>query len=125
MPDLTYKQLQAAVTGLTKDVTRATQAIHAKADQISDEAQDTSRVAEMISRMGVDPATTSETQDLSRLMRGVSDAAISYASAGDTTARAAGAAHDQAKATHGGIQEAVSRSSVDVQGVNREWFRQQ
>ncbi|MEU2873017.1 hypothetical protein ABZ769_28100 [Streptomyces olivoreticuli] len=126
MADLTYKQLQKAVTDLRKDVTRASEAIRERSRKIDEEAQDTARVAEMIGGMGVDNATTSETRDLARIMKGVSEAAIAYAAAGDTTARAAGAAYDQAHTTHGGIQEAVSRAPVDrVHDVNREWFRQE
>ncbi|MFJ5294566.1 hypothetical protein [Streptomyces sp. NPDC088348] len=125
MADLTYKQLQKAVTDIKKDVTRAADAIRAKSQKIDDEAQDTSRVAEMIGGMGVDPETVAETRDLSRIMKGVSEATIAYASAGDTTAKAADAAYTQAHSTHGGIQEAVSRSSVDVRNLDREWLRQE
>jgi hypothetical protein len=126
MADLTYKELQKAVTDLKRDVTRASEAIRTKAKKIEEEAQDTSRVAEMIGGMGVDSSTTSETRDLSRIMKGVSEAAIAYASCGDTTARAASAAYDQAHTTHGGIQEAVSRAPVDrIHDVNREWLRQE
>jgi hypothetical protein len=125
MADLTYKQLQTAVTNLSKDVTRATDAIRAKAQKIEEEAKDTSHVAEVIGGMGVDPYTTSETRDLSRLMNGVSEAAIEYASAGDTTAKYATAAYDQAHTTHGGIQEAFTRAPVDMTNLNREWLRQE
>lgn len=125
MADLTYKQLKQATAGLGKDVTRAAEAIRARAQWIDEEAQDTSRTAEMIGGMGVDPSTTSETREISKIMRGVSEAAIAYASASDTTAKAASAASTQAHTTHSGIQEAVSRSSVDVRGLNREWLRQE
>lgn len=126
MPDLTYKQLKQAVQGLQKDVLRASDAIRARAKQIDEEAQDTARVAEMIGSMSVDTATVSETRELSRIMRGVSEDAIAYASAGDTTAKAATAASDQAHTTHNGIQEMVTRAPVDgIHDVNRDWFRQE
>ena len=125
MADLTYKQLQKAVTDLGKEVTKASEAIHIRARRIDDEARDTARVSEMIGQMGVDAATVSETHHLSRVMQGVSEAAIAYASAGDTTAKAARAAHEQARTTHDGINEAVGRSPVDVHGLNREWLRQE
>lgn len=126
MTDLTYKQLQQAVTGLTTEVTRAAEAIRIRAQQIDDHAQDTARVAEMIGAMRVDASTVAETRDLSKIMRGLSEAAIAYASAGDTTAKAATAAHDQAHTTHNGINEAYSRAPVDnIHDVDREWFRQE
>jgi hypothetical protein len=126
MADLTYKQLQSAVTDLKKNVTRASQAIQARAQTIDDEAKDTARVADMIASMQVDTATVSETGDLSRILRGVSDAAITYAAAGDNTARAAQTAHQQAHTTHDGINEAVNRAPVDnIHRVHREWLRQE
>nr|WSX25579.1 hypothetical protein OG690_37810 [Streptomyces tubercidicus] len=125
MADITFKQLQAAVTTLTRDVTRDADTIRATAQKIDEEARDVLRVAEMIASMGVDSATTGETRDLAHLTAGVSAAAIDYAVAGDNTAKAAIAAHQQAQATHGGIQEAVSRSTVDVRNLNREWLRQE
>ncbi|MFE4915821.1 hypothetical protein ACFRCX_30415 [Streptomyces sp. NPDC056652] len=124
MAELTYKQLLKAVTDLQKDVTRSSEAIRVKAQQMDEEARDTARIAEMIGGMGVDSDTISETRDLSRLMNGVSEAAIAYASAGDNTAKAAKAAYDQAHATHGGIQEAFARAAVDMTSLDRDWLRQ-
>ncbi|MFE1767204.1 hypothetical protein ACFW81_23675 [Streptomyces angustmyceticus] len=124
MADITYKKLKAAVESLAREVTRSSDAIRVKVKQIDEEVKDTARVAEMIAGMGVDTATVGETRDLSRLMDGVSEAAITYVSDGNTTAKAASAAAAQAHTTHGGIQEAVSRSTVDVRGLNREWLRQ-
>lgn len=125
MAELTYKQLQRIVTDLAKEVTKGSDAIRSAAQRIDDEAQDTARVAEMIGSMGVDTETIAETHELSKIMRGVSEAAIAYASAGDTTAKAAQAAHDQARASHGGIQEAYSRAPVDISGMKRDWLRQE
>jgi uncharacterized phage infection (PIP) family protein YhgE len=125
MADLTYKRLQKAVTDLAKDVAKGSEAIRSAAQWIDEEAQDTSRVAEAIGGMGVDRETVSETHELSKAMRGVSEGAIDYASSGDTTTKAAKAAYDQAHTTHNGIQEAYSRSSADVSNLNREWLRQE
>ncbi|MFD5899151.1 hypothetical protein [Streptomyces sp. NPDC060366] len=125
MADMTYSQLQQAVTGLSKDITKASGAIRGRAQVMDEEAQDTARVAQQIGGMGVDPATTSETQELARIMKGVSEAAIAYASAGDTTAKTANAAFAQGVASHGGIQEAHRRSTVDMSNLKPEWLRQE
>lgn len=125
MADLTYKQLQKAVSTVRSDVAKAADAIRSRAQKIDEEAQDTARVAEMIGGLKVDNGTVSETHEVARIMRGLSEAAIAYASAADTTAKTATAAHEQARTTHSGIQEAVSRSNVTgIHNVNREWLRQ-
>ncbi|MFD7615780.1 hypothetical protein [Streptomyces sp. NPDC059802] len=121
MVDIKNKQLQEAVTTLGKNVTRSADAIRSAAVGIHQEAQDTARVAEQISGLGVDPASVAETRDLAKLMDGVSEASAAYAAAADTTTRAATAAVDQARASHDGIHEAVGRSPVDVSGLNRQW----
>ncbi|QGZ53351.1 hypothetical protein GPZ77_34540 (plasmid) [Streptomyces sp. QHH-9511] len=126
MADLTYRQLRTAVAELEQSVTRSADAIRAKAQWIDEEAQDTSQVAEMIATKSVDRNTVGETHALARIMRGLSDAVIAYASAGDTTAKAAQAVGDQARLTHDGINEQVSRSSVDrIHDVHRDWFEQE
>lgn len=126
MADLTFTQLQKAVADLQVNTARAAEAIRSRAKRIDEEAQDTARVAEMIASLNVDNDTVAETKQVARIMQGVSQAAIAYASASDTTAKAAKAAHEQAKNTHSGIQEAVSRSNVtNVFDLNREWLRQE
>jgi hypothetical protein len=127
MPELTYKQLQKAVTDLGKSIARGAEAIQGHAKAISDEAIDTARVAEMIGSMRVDNATVGETRELSKIMEGVSEAAIAYASASDTTAKAAQAVHDQNRTSHDGINEAANRSPVGraIFDVNHAWFAQQ
>ncbi|MFD3516352.1 hypothetical protein [Streptomyces sp. NPDC058657] len=124
MAAITFSELKREVTQLAKNATKGADAIRAEAQAIDAAAQDTRRVAEQIASMGVDQETRSETHHLAKLMAGVSEAAIDYASAGDTTAKAAQASHDQAQTTHGGIQAAYQRSPVDLSNVNREWFRQ-
>lgn len=125
MADLTYAQLKAAVDALAKNVAQDSEKIRVFARQVADEATDTARVAEGIGAKGVDKETVAETQQLSKLMHGLSQAAIEYASAGDTTAKAARAAHSQTQRTHAGIQEAFTRSPVDLSNLDREWLRQE
>jgi len=125
MADLTYRQLRRAVTDLGKDVTRASEAIRGRAQQIHEEAEDTGRVAELIRAMGVDTATTAETTELSKIMAGMSQAANAYAAAANTTARQAVAAHEQAVASHDGINEAYNRAPVDVSDLKPAWLQQQ
>ncbi|MFJ9988546.1 hypothetical protein ACIQUD_31815 [Streptomyces globisporus] len=123
--DIRFRDLQKAVNGLGKQVVRASEVIKQHGQFITEQAQDTARTAEGIAAMGVDRATVAETTHLSRVMDGLADSAHAYVSAADTTAKSAKAAHAQNQASHGGIAEAVSRSTVDVKGLNREWLRQE
>ncbi|MGY0065220.1 hypothetical protein ACWY4P_53870 (plasmid) [Streptomyces sp. LZ34] len=126
MPDLTYSQLAKAVADLQKTITRAAEAIRVQAQRIDEEAQDTARTSEMIANMGVDSATVTETLDLARLMNGVREAAIAYATAGDTTARAAKAAGEELHRSHGGVREALLRSPVTgIDNLNTNWLRKE
>lgn len=124
MSDLTFNQLKKATTSLAKDVTKAADAIRSHAQLIDEHARDTASVAEMIAAVKVDTATIGETRELAKILAGVSEASIAYASASDNTAKAAKAAHDQTNTTHGGIQEAFNRSPVDASETSPEWFRQ-
>src|SRR5919107_4570279 len=108
MPDLTYGQLAKATATLAKDIARSSEAIHGHAKTIADEAKDTARIAESIGALRVDSATVAETRELARLMDGIAAAAVDYAAAGDTTARAAQAAHDQNTSSHSAIGEAAA-----------------
>ncbi|KIF66301.1 hypothetical protein HY68_37005 [Streptomyces sp. AcH 505] len=126
MPDkITYRQLNSAVTGFAKRVSRGSEAIKGESLVISDAAVDTARTAEGIAGMGIDPDTVAETRGLARLMDGLSASATAYVSTADTTARAAQAAHDQNRDSHQGIAEAFNRSPVDLSAVNRTWFAQE
>jgi hypothetical protein len=125
MADLTYRQLQAATTALAQDIARSAEANQAEAGHIEADARDTARISEMIAGMGVDSATVAETRELAKATSILGDAARSYATAGNTTARAAKAAHDQARSSHGGINEAYNRAQVDVRNLKPEWLRQQ
>jgi acyl-CoA synthetase (NDP forming) len=127
MPDLTYAQLAKATADLARDITRSAEAIRLHAKTIDDEAKDTTRVAESIASLKVDSATVAETREVGRIMAGLSEAVLAYAAAGDDTARAAQAAHDQNKASHSGIGEAVSRSPVgrEIYDLDRGWLTQE
>jgi hypothetical protein len=123
--DLTYMQLQRTVTSLAKDVMQHAGAVLRDAQGVDMEATDTARDAEVIASLGVDSATVAETYELASVAAGVSQAATAYSAAGNTTAKAAHAAGDQAKASHGGIHEAYTRASVDISRMKPEWLRQE
>ncbi|MGP3737925.1 hypothetical protein ACTWJ9_33620 (plasmid) [Streptomyces sp. GDS52] len=127
MSDLTYAQLAKQTAALAKDIARSSEAIRGHATSISTEAQDTGRTAESIGALKVDAATVAETRELAALMDGVSTAVVDYATAADTTAHAAQAAHDQNQASHARIGEAAARSSVgrEVYDVDSGWFTQE
>ncbi|GGS96219.1 hypothetical protein [Streptomyces violaceus] len=127
MPDLTYAQLAKATANLARDITRSAEAIRVHAKSIDEEAKDTARVAESIAALKVDAATVAETREVARIMAGLSEAVLAYATAGDTTARAAQAAHDQNKASHAAIGEAASRSPVgrEIYDVDNNWLTQE
>lgn len=123
---MSYKQLVKGTQELQREISRGSEAIRSKVVEFDDEAEDTSRVAEMIGQMRVDTATTSETRQLARLTKGLSEAAIAYASAGDKTARSARAAEEQARTTHEGIHERLHRAPVDnIWDLDPEWLRQE
>lgn len=127
MPELTYAKLAAMVTNLAKTIARDGEAIQTLAKNINDEAADTARVGDCIAAMRVDTATIGETQQLSKIMAGLSEAAIAYAAAGNTTVKNAQAAQAQNQSSHYRIGEAASRSPVGkaIYDVNREWLRQE
>lgn len=127
MPDLTYAQLAKATTTLARDITRSAETIRLHAKDIDDEAKDTARVAESIAALKVDSATVAETREVARIMAGLSEAVLAYATAGDDTARTAQAAHDQNKTSHAAIGEAAARSPIgrEVYDVDNNWFTQE
>jgi len=126
MPELTYKALVAQVTAREKVSARNAESVRKAADNITELADDTASDADALAAKSVDPDSKAECQELSRIIRGVSDGAIAYAGKTDDTARAAKAAGDQARATHQGIQEAFDRSTVtDLENVSRDWLEQE
>src|SRR5688572_18116785 len=120
MAELTYKTLVAAVQAKEKKLIRNAESVKRAADIITEHADDTARDADALGAKSVDRDSLSDCQELSRIIRGVSDAAIAYASKGADTAKAAQAAADQARTTHAGIQEAFDRSTVTgLESVSR------
>ncbi|MEU0656105.1 hypothetical protein ABZ485_28205 [Streptomyces albogriseolus] len=127
MSELTYAQVAKQTAALARDINRSAERIRGYAKAIRDEALDTVRVAEAIGQMNVDKLTIGETRDLARRMDAVAVAAVEYAAAGDATARAATAAHEQNKTSHSGIGEAAARSSVgrEIYDVKSGWLAQE
>jgi hypothetical protein len=126
MAELTYKALVRAVEGKEKALARNAEAVQNAATTITEYADDTVRDADALGAKSVDRDSLAECQELAKIIRGVSTAAISYAAKGVDTARAAKAAGDQARTTHSGFQEAFTRSNVDgLEQVSRDWFEQQ
>lgn len=123
MGDVTYSSLRRQVQALAKDVRKDAEAITAEAAAVDQAARDTAAVAGMIAAMKVAAATVAETEELARLMAGVSETASGYGSTADVTARAADDADRQAQTTHGGIHDAVQRSP-DAAG-DSGWYRQE
>jgi len=125
MPELTHTQLKRAALALAKTVSRDAEVVRGLGKEIDDEARDTARVGDQIGAMRVDNATVGETRELSKIMAGLSEASIQYATGASTAGSRAKAVHDEAQRTHDGMQEAFRRSPVDLRDVNREWFRQE
>lgn len=126
MAELTYKALLSAVQAKEKALARNAESVKRAADTIKEHADDTARDADALGAKSVDRDSISECEQLGRIIRGVSDRAISYAARGVDTAKAARAAGDQARTTHAGFQEAFDRSTVtDLEKVSRDWFEQE
>ena len=124
--DLTHARLKRAVATFAKCAAQDAEAIRVLAKTLDDEAQDTARIAEGIAALRVDTATVAETHELSKIMAGVSEATIAYASGANTASKLAQAAHDTAARTHDGIEEAFARSSATgVYDLNRSWLSQE
>ena len=126
MAELTYKTLVRAVQTKEKAQARNAESVKKAADTIKDHADDTAADADALGAKSVDRDSIAECQELSKIIRGMSDAAIQYAAIGVDTARAAKAADDQARTTHGAFQEAFDRSNVtDLENVSRDWLEQE
>ncbi|MFG2540661.1 hypothetical protein ACGFU4_36025 [Streptomyces sp. NPDC048511] len=126
MADLTFKTLVRAVEAKERKLARHAESVKRAADNIAEHADDSARDADTLGAKSVDRDSISECQELAKVIRGVSDGAISYAAKGTDTAKAAKAAGDQARATHGGFQEAFDRSTVTgLENVSRDWFEQE
>ncbi|MFF1444129.1 hypothetical protein [Streptomyces sp. NPDC058295] len=124
--DLTYKALMRAVQQKQQTLARNAENVKQAADTITQHADDTAKDADILGAKSVDRDSVAECQELSKAIRGVSDTANTYAAKGVDTAKAAKAAADQARSTHGGFQEAFDRSSITgIEDVSRDWFEQE
>ncbi|WP_086733245.1 hypothetical protein [Streptomyces glaucescens] len=123
--ELTYKQLQTKITRMQKRIATNAEQIERAAKVIEEEAKEARRECDQMGAKSVDKDTLADSQELSKVLRGLSDGIITYAAKGKDTARQATAVSDQARATHGGFQEAFDRSGVDgLANVSRDWFEQ-
>jgi hypothetical protein len=122
--DLTYTSLLTKVKDLADRVSRSAEWHQKLASQLDDEAQDVGRIAEQIGVMDVDAATIAETQELAKIMAGISQAAIAYAGAADNAARAARAAEQQTLTDHAGIHEAARCAPIPDMAA-RGWYTQE
>ncbi|MER6092434.1 hypothetical protein [Streptomyces bluensis] len=126
MAELTYKALVRAVETKEKSLARNAESVKRAADSIKEHADDTASDADALGAKSVDRDSIAECQELAKIIRGVSDGAIQYAAKGIDTAKAAKAAGDQARSTHGGFQEAFDRSNVTgLENVSRDWLEQE
>ncbi|WP_331761820.1 hypothetical protein OH797_39135 (plasmid) [Streptomyces anulatus] len=126
MAELTYKVLVRKTEAKEKALARNAEGVRKAAENIKELADDTASDADALGAKSVDRDSLSECQELAKIIRGVSDGAITYASRTADTAKAAKAAGDQARTTHAGFQEAYDRSDVDgLEKVSRDWFEQE
>ncbi|MEU5660092.1 hypothetical protein ABZ802_31415 [Streptomyces sp. NPDC047737] len=126
MADMTFKTLVRAVQTKEKKLALHAESVKRAADNITEHADDTAKDADTLGAKSVDRDSIAECQELAKVIRGVSDGAINYAAKGVDTAKAAAAAGEQARATHGGFQEAFDRSTVTgLEDVSRDWFEQE
>ncbi|GAA2770308.1 hypothetical protein XF35_39575 [Streptomyces platensis subsp. clarensis] len=126
MAELTFKALVRKTEAKERALARNAEGVKQAADRIKDLADDTASDADALGAKTVDRDSLAECQELARIIRGVSDGAIDYASKTADTAKAAKAAGDQARTTHAGFQEAFDRSDVtDLEKVSRDWFEQE
>lgn len=120
---ITYVQLAAEAKALAGQI-RASAVRHSQlAAQLDIEAKDTGRIAEQISTLSVDAATIADTRELARIMQGVSQATVAYATAATEASRAARAVERQNASDHGGIHEAVRSAPVPM--ADRDWYTQE
>lgn len=120
---LVYRELLSELRRLAVEVRLVTSWHNKLGSAMDAQARDTGRTAEHIAGLKVDSATVAETREVARIMQGLSTATLSFRGAADGAHRAASAAEQETVATHGGINEAVSRSPVEM--ANRTWYRQE
>ncbi|MFF0629803.1 hypothetical protein [Streptomyces sp. NPDC004296] len=126
MAELTYKALVRKTEAKEEALARNAEGVKTAAENIKALADDTASDADALGAKSVDRDSLAECQELAKVIRGVSEGAITYAAKTADTAKAAKAAGDQARTTHAGFQEAFDRSDVDgLEKVSRDWFEQE
>ncbi|MER6917093.1 hypothetical protein ABT354_36095 [Streptomyces sp. NPDC000594] len=126
MAELTYKALVRKVQDKEKALARHAEGARNSADNMRQLADDTASDADALGAKSVDRDSLAECQELAKVIRGVSDGTLTYAAKTADIVKAAKAAGDQARTTHGGFQEAFDRSDVTgLEKVSRDWFEQE
>lgn len=126
MSDLTNKQLQAQTRAIARQTARSSEEINQVAVFFTEEARDTRNVANMIGSKKVDPDTVSETEELAKIIDGLSEMTLTYASTTKDTSHTAAATAATARTVHDNIGEQVNRSPArNIHDVQREWLQQQ
>lgn len=110
MSSITYKQLRAEVQKFAKEVRKNADQLTQRAKETQRLATRTAKVGDAIAAMEVSTATIGEMRELSQVMRAAADGSDAFIVSSDGTAKAADAADQQAQASHEGINEAVGRS---------------
>ncbi|MFD3847970.1 hypothetical protein ACFWVB_19015 [Streptomyces microflavus] len=111
---ITYRELRAQVQQLTRLIGMDGETIRQIGQRADQNAQAVAGVADRLASLEVDTLTTGEAKDVSRIMRGLSTAAIQVASACDTSIGAARAADAQAHRTHEGVDEQANAMTVPM-----------
>ncbi|MGW6877138.1 hypothetical protein ACWGHA_32935 [Streptomyces xanthophaeus] len=114
MAETTYRELRAQVQKLAYSVAKDGETIRQIGLRADQNAQHVAYVADQLANLEVDNHTTGEAKDTSRIMRGLSQAAIAAASAADNVLGAARAADAQAQKSHEGIDEQVNAMGVPM-----------
>lgn len=114
MTEITYRALRAEVQALASSVAHDGETIRQIGQRAALNSQHVAQVADQLSNLEVDTLTTGEAKDVSRIMQGLSTAAIAAASASDTVGAAARAADAQARKSHEGIDEQVGAMKVPM-----------
>ncbi|MEU8101766.1 hypothetical protein [Streptomyces rubiginosohelvolus] len=114
MTDTTYRKLREQVQVLARRVAADGETIRQIGHRADRNAQEVARVADGLANLEVDTHTTGEAKDTARIMRGLSQTALTTASAADNVAAAARAADNQARKSHEGIDEQVNAMTVPM-----------
>lgn len=125
MAELTYKQLVRVIEIRAQAITENAEYHRAAAQAIEEIADETVRDSEALAAKGVDRDSVAEASELAKVIRGVSEGAITYAARVDDMAKATRSVGDQARTTHAGFQEAYDRRTVDLSGLDRDWLEQE